>query len=78
MPIITPVYPAMCATHNVTDSTRAIMIKEFKRGADVVDRIMVGSGSWTDLFEKSDFFHAYKHYLQVVACSRSPEAQLEW
>ncbi|KAI7855639.1 Poly(A) polymerase central domain-containing protein [Circinella umbellata] len=78
MPIITPVYPAMCATHNVTDSTRAIMIKEFKRGADVVDRIMVGSGSWTDLFEKSDFFHAYKHYLQVIACSRSPESQLEW
>ncbi|KAI9490734.1 Poly(A) polymerase central domain-containing protein [Zychaea mexicana] len=78
MPIITPVYPAMCATHNVTDSTRAIMIKEFKRGADVVDRIMVGSGSWTDLFDKSDFFHAYKHYLQVIASSKSPRAQLEW
>ncbi|KAI9263349.1 Poly(A) polymerase central domain-containing protein [Phascolomyces articulosus] len=78
MPIITPVYPAMCATHNVTYSTMKIMIKEFKRGAEVVDRIFVGSGSWIDLFEKSDFFHAYKHYLQVIACSTSPESQLEW
>ncbi|KAI8147914.1 Poly(A) polymerase central domain-containing protein [Fennellomyces sp. T-0311] len=78
MPIITPAYPSMCATHNVTDSTRVIMRKEFKRGADTMDKIMVGSGVWLDLFDKSDFFHAYKHYLQVIVCSQSPESQLEW
>ena len=33
MPVITPVYPAMCATHNVTESTQMIMTEEFKRGA---------------------------------------------
>lgn len=32
MPIITPAYPAMCATHNVTKSTQMIITEEFKRG----------------------------------------------
>lgn len=32
MPIITPTYPAMCATHNVTASTQMITTEEFKRG----------------------------------------------
>lgn len=78
MPIITPAYPSMCATHNVTDSTRTIMIKEFKRAADKVDAIMIGSGKWVELFENSNFFQAYKHYLQIVAMSRSAEDQLQW
>lgn len=33
MPIITPAYPSMCSTHNVTLSTQSIMTAEFKRGA---------------------------------------------
>ncbi|KAI9312351.1 Poly(A) polymerase central domain-containing protein [Dichotomocladium elegans] len=78
MPIITPAYPSMCATHNVTDSTRTIMIKEFKRAADKVDAIMAGSGKWVDLFESSNFFQAYKHYLQVTAMSQTSEDQLKW
>jgi poly(A) polymerase len=32
MPIITPAYPSMCSTHNVTLSTQSIMTAEFKRG----------------------------------------------
>lgn len=32
MPIITPAYPSMCATHNVTASTQMIMTEEFKKG----------------------------------------------
>ncbi|KAI9269736.1 Poly(A) polymerase central domain-containing protein [Helicostylum pulchrum] len=78
MPIITPAYPSMCATHNVTDSTRAIMIEEFKRGIDVVDKIMNKTGKWSDLFVKSDFFHSYKNYLQVVSSSMSSDSQLTW
>lgn len=60
MPIITPAYPSMCSTHNVTHSTQSVLIREFERAADIADKVMVGSNQWTDLFEKEDFFYSYK------------------
>lgn len=60
MPIITPAYPSMCSTHNVTQSTQTVMIREFERAADIADKIMIGSLQWNDLFEKEDFFYTYK------------------
>lgn len=78
MPIITPAYPSMCATHNVTDSTRTIMISEFKRAAECVDKIFIGAGQWPELFENHSFFQTYKYYLQVIASSDSAESQLKW
>lgn len=78
MPIITPAYPSMCSTHNITFSTQAVMTKEFKRAADIVDRIVVKSADWTELFEGHDFFSRYKYYLQITASSVDPEVQLKW
>ncbi|CAO3638271.1 unnamed protein product [Mucor fragilis] len=78
MPIITPAYPSMCATHNVTDSTRDIMLHEFRRTGDIADKIMIGTGKWQDLFEESDFFQIYNHYLQIVVSSYSPQIRLQW
>ncbi|KAI9482880.1 MAG: Poly(A) polymerase central domain-containing protein [Benjaminiella poitrasii] len=78
MPIITPAFPSMCATHNVTDSTRDIMLHEFRRAGDIVERIMIGTGKWEELFVESDFFQNYNHYLQIVASSYSPQTQLQW
>ncbi|KAF8272098.1 Poly(A) polymerase central domain-containing protein [Lactarius quietus] len=56
MPIITPAYPSMCATHNVTASTQMVMTEEFKKGADIVDKVIVGTAEWAELFTKHDFF----------------------
>ncbi|KAF9362819.1 polynucleotide adenylyltransferase [Mortierella sp. NVP85] len=78
MPIITPVYPSMCSTHNVTDSTKAVMLSEFKDAAELVNRIMVERVPWSDLFVKDDFFTRYRHYLQVIASSDSEERHLRW
>ncbi|KAG0743203.1 hypothetical protein G6F58_003270 [Rhizopus delemar] len=78
MPIITPAYPSMCATHNVTESTRKIMIQEFKNGIDIASNIILGSGQWSDLFVKSDFFQQFKHYLQITSSSYASETQLMW
>ncbi|KAF8343731.1 poly-A polymerase [Amanita rubescens] len=78
MPIITPAYPAMCATHNVTASTQMVMTEEFKKGAEIVDRIIVGTASWSELFAKHDFFFKYKYYLQVIASTANQETQIKW
>ncbi|KAG2013181.1 polymerase, variant 3 [Coprinopsis cinerea AmutBmut pab1-1] len=78
MPIITPAYPSMCSTHNVTASTQMIMTEEFKRGADIVDRVIVGTAQWSELFAKHDFFHKYRYYLQIIASTGDPDLQNKW
>jgi len=78
MPIITPAYPAMCATHNVTALTQMIVTEEFKKGAEILDRVIVGTASWSELFAKHDFFHKYQYYLQVVAFTGDSELQIKW
>ncbi|KAI9863370.1 MAG: polynucleotide adenylyltransferase [Trichoglossum hirsutum] len=79
MPIITPAYPSMCATHNITMSTKEIISNEMKRAAEIVDSIMIGQFQWKDLFSKHAFFTSgYKYYLSIVAASRSRETQLIW
>ncbi|KAJ2852268.1 polynucleotide adenylyltransferase [Coemansia brasiliensis] len=69
MPIITPAYPSMCATHNVSQSTKQIIEMEIKRGLGIVDKIMKREASWSELFEKDVFFRRYKFYIQVNVSS---------
>ncbi|KAI0638468.1 polymerase [Trametes polyzona] len=78
MPIITPAYPSMCATHNVMQSTQQIMKEEFQRGCTIVDEVMLGKAEWSALFVKHDFFQRYRFYLQVVASSRDRDIQNKW
>ncbi|PGG98004.1 poly(A) polymerase [Blastomyces parvus] len=79
MPIITPAYPSMCATHNVSLSTKAVLLRELKRGGDIADRIFVGQLTWNDLFARHTFFSQdYKYYLSITSASRSKDAQSVW
>lgn len=54
------------------------MNMEFKRAADILDKIVVRSASWSELFERHDFFHRYRYYLQITASSVDPDVQLKW
>ena len=47
-------------------------------GADIVDRVIVGTAQWSELFQKHDFFHKYRHYLQVIASTGTPEQHIKW
>lgn len=94
MPIITPAYPSMCATHNVSASTQMIMTEEFKKGktadtmhrpsliiptgSEIVENVIVGTSQWSDLFTKHDFFHKYRYYLKVIASTADAETQTKW
>ncbi|KZT42918.1 Poly(A) polymerase [Sistotremastrum suecicum HHB10207 ss-3] len=78
MPIITPAYPAMCSTHNVTESTHKVMTDEFRKAAEIVDQVMVDKAQWSQLFAKHDFFHKYRYYLQITASSGDADTQIKW
>lgn len=78
MPIITPAYPQQNSTFNVTQSTKAIMMEEFKEGLEVVSRILEGKEDWCKLFEPAPFFQKYKHYIVVIARAEEEVHYLEW
>lgn len=78
MPIITPAYPQQNSTYNVSNSTRSVITEEFKEGLDVVTRIYEQREEWTALFEPSNFFHKYKHYIVLRASAEEKEHQIEW
>lgn len=78
MPVITPAYPSMCSTHNVSSSTLSLMMCEFQRGGEVLMRIEQGTANWSDLFEKSDFFYRNRFFFQLVASCESGENFRMW
>jgi poly(A) polymerase len=79
MPVITPAYPSMCATHNITASTQKIIINELVRGGAILDDIIIGTKQWSDFFVKHTFFNDYKYYLSVIAATKgTTESHLKW
>ncbi|KAI2612479.1 Poly(A) polymerase [Hypoxylon fragiforme] len=79
MPVITPAYPQMCATFNITHSTMSIIQRELERGFELTDKIRAGKLVWKDLFVKHTFFTTdHKYYLAVISTSTTKEAHKIW
>ncbi|XP_063079348.1 poly(A) polymerase alpha isoform X2 [Engraulis encrasicolus] len=78
MPIITPAYPQQNSTYNVSGSTRAVMVDEFKQGLAITDEIMLNKAEWSKLFEAPNFFQKYKHYIVLLASAPTEKQHLEW
>ncbi|KAI1082189.1 Poly(A) polymerase central domain-containing protein [Whalleya microplaca] len=79
MPVITPAYPQMCATYNITRSTKSIIQRELERGANITDKIRASKLAWKDLFVKHTFFTTdHKYYLAVIATSLTKDAHKIW
>ncbi|KYQ91138.1 poly(A) polymerase [Tieghemostelium lacteum] len=78
MPIITPAYPCMNSTYNVSRSTLYLLKNEFIRGAEVTRKIEKNEANWSLLFEKSDFFTRFRFYLQIDAISANDEEHIKW
>ncbi|KAI1897793.1 hypothetical protein AGOR_G00086930 [Albula goreensis] len=78
MPIITPAYPQQNSTYNVSVSTRAVMMEEFKQGLAITDEILLNKSDWSKLFEAPNFFQKYKHYIVLLASAPTEKQHLEW
>ena len=47
-------------------------------GADIVDKVIVGTAQWSELFAKHDFFLKYRYYLQITASTGDEALQIKW
>jgi poly(A) polymerase Pap1 len=43
-----------------------------------VDKVIVGTAEWSELFAKHDFFHKYRYYLQIIASTGERKLQIKW
>jgi poly(A) polymerase len=78
MPIITPAYPAMNSTYNVSISTLHVLKMEFARGFQISSKIEQEELPWNALFDKCDFFVKYKAYVQVEIIANNQEEHRKW
>jgi len=78
MPIITPAYPAMNSTYNVSESTLNVLKQEFSRGTQITSKIEQESMPWTSLLDKCDFFLRYKAYVQIDVLASTEEDHRKW
>lgn len=78
MPIITPAYPSMNSTYNVSESTLRVMKDEFARGASICLEIENNKIGWDKVFEESDFFTKYKNYLEMEVSAETEDDFRKW
>ncbi|PQQ15563.1 nuclear poly(A) polymerase 1 isoform X1 [Prunus yedoensis var. nudiflora] len=78
MPIITPAYPSMNSSYNVSSSTLRIMLEEFQRGNEICEAMEANKADWDTLFESYDFFEAYKNYLQIDISAENADDFRKW
>lgn len=69
MPIITPAFPSMNSTYNVSHSTKNVMLTEFTKAAMITQELSMNKGTskigWNRLFKKFNFFKAYQHFIEI-------------
>merc|ERR1719208_627066 len=78
MPIITPAYPQMNSTYNVSNSTLRVMQEEFKSSLAICEEILSSKATWDKLFEPPNFFTKYRHFIVLETSSECEEDQLQW
>ena len=79
MPIITPAYPSMCATYNISQSSLSIIKRELERASETAQQVIGGRQPWKDLFTKHTFFTCdFKYYISVISASTNKDDQNTW
>mmetsp|Transcript_94451 Transcript_94451/g.225037 ORF Transcript_94451/g.225037 Transcript_94451/m.225037 type:complete len:537 (-) Transcript_94451:96-1706(-) len=73
MPVITPAFPSMNSTHNVTETTKRILLDEFKRGFELVQNVEGNKAEWSDVYAPFPFFDEFKHFLMIEILATSED-----
>merc|ERR1712073_221386 len=63
MPVITPAFPAMNSTHNVTETTKRILLDEFRRGYEVVKCVEANKMDWSEVHAPFPYFTHFRNFL---------------
>lgn len=78
LPVITPAYPAMNSTYNVSDSTKKIMVDELSRAHSLMASVLQ-DGDWNKLLNQNvAFFELYRVYLMVNVSAGTAEEHNKW
>lgn len=78
MPIITPAYPCMNSSYNVSSSTLRVMTEEFQRSNQICEELELNKVGWNILFEPYPFFEAYKNYLEIDISAEGEDDLRKW
>ncbi|KAL9463534.1 hypothetical protein AB3S75_001360 [Citrus x aurantiifolia] len=78
MPIITPAYPCMNSSYNVSTSTLRVMMDQFQYGNTICEEVELNKAQWSALFEPYLFFESYRNYLQVDIVAANADDLLAW
>ncbi|XP_031119750.1 nuclear poly(A) polymerase 4-like [Ipomoea triloba] len=78
MAIITPVYPCMNSSYNVSASTLRILTEQIQIGKRICEEIELNKAHWGDLFEDYLFFENYKSFLQIDVIAANMDDFLVW
>ncbi|KAH0464513.1 hypothetical protein IEQ34_007299 [Dendrobium chrysotoxum] len=78
MPIITPVYPSMNSSYNVSKSTLRVMNEQFQFGNRICEKIDLNKANWSALFEPYQFFESYKNFLKVDIVAKDADDLRIW
>ncbi|XP_058086533.1 nuclear poly(A) polymerase 2-like [Magnolia sinica] len=78
MPIITPAYPCMNSSYNVSASTLRVMTEQFEKSNMICEDIELNKRHWSCLFRPFDFFRTYKNYLKVDVVASNSKDLIAW
>ena len=78
MPVITPAFPSMNSTYNVTESTKQLMLDEFDRGRRLLEGAPICEESWYKLCERTNFFARYNHFYRIDIHAATEELFSQW
>ncbi|GMH66719.1 hypothetical protein TL16_g04491, partial [Triparma laevis f. inornata] len=87
-PILTPAYPSMNSSMSISKQSRIIIQEEIKRADAICTKMIKGKEAkstenndghmWAELFEPSDFFISYPHYLAIVITGPTKSDLQSW